>query len=238
MINELIIALISLAGGGLITFLITKHFKEKKSLAYQIVSKISLIDVKPEVREKIKIDYDGKPAENIFSFKVRVINDGNVPIKDQPILFEFDKETKVLVADYNTKPKREFGEIKRVNESGVTNEAKFVIGLLNPKRTNEQIEFNFITVDNKTDVVEIIAKGENLIFHEVTQSGSRFLRIFTLVWGVLTVITLSIVFIRDVTRDLGLLGAFYGIPAAMFVIYIILGWKISAFRIKLKKSRD
>jgi hypothetical protein len=176
MSNELIIALISLVGGGLITFLITRYFREKKSLAYQIVSKMSLIDVNPKVRDKIKIDYDGKPAENIFSFKVRVINDGNTPIKDQPILFEFDKSAKVLVADYNTKPEREFGEIRR-DDTGELNEAKFVIDLLNPKSLKEEIEFNFITVDNKNDNIEIISKGENLRFHKVTEPGIRFFRV-------------------------------------------------------------
>jgi len=170
MSNELIIALISLVGGGVITFLITKYFRERKSLGYQIVSKMSLINVNPEVRDKIKIDYDGKPAENIFSFKVRIINNGNVPIKDQPILFEFDKQAKVLVADYNTKPEKEFGEIKR-EDTSATNEVKFVVQLLNPKSKKEQIEFDFLTIDNKNDEIKLHAKGENLKVHEVRTSA-------------------------------------------------------------------
>ena len=165
--DEIIKILIYLAAGGAITFFITKYFRQKKSLAYQIVSKMSLIDVNPEVREKIRIEYDGKPAENIFSFKVRVSNDGNVPIKDQPILFEFDKEAKVLVADYNTKPEREFGEIKREN-TDAPNEAKFIIGLLNPKSKKEQIEFNLLTIDNKSDDIKFYAKGENLKVHDLS----------------------------------------------------------------------
>jgi hypothetical protein len=174
MSKELVIALISLVGGGVITFLITKYFRERKSLAYQIVSKMSLIDVKPEVRDKIRIDYDGKPAENIFSFKVRVINDGNVPIKNQPILFEFDKQAKVLVADYNTKPQREFGEIKKI-DAGVQNEVKFVVGLLNPKSKKEIIEFNFLTVDNKDYEMRLHAKGENLKIHEVPSTIDKLI---------------------------------------------------------------
>jgi len=133
---------------------------------------MSLIDVKPEVRDKIKIDYDGKPAENIFSFKVRVINDGNVLIKNQPILFEFDKSAKVLVADYNTKPEREFGEIKRENLDA-PNEVKFVIGLLNPKSKKEQIEFNFLTIDNKNEEIKLHAKGENLKSHEISSKFDK-----------------------------------------------------------------
>ena len=183
MANEIIVVLISAITGGLITFLITKHFRQKKSLAYQIVSKMSLINVRPEVRHKIKIDYDGTSAENIFSFKVRVINDGNVPIKNQPILFEFDKKAKVLVADYNTKPRKEFGEITRANSQDATNEAKFIIGLLNPKRMKEQIEFNFITVDNKNDNLEVISRGENLRFHELAEPRSRFLGIPGILWS-------------------------------------------------------
>jgi len=165
--DEIIKILIYVAAGGLITFLITKYFRERKSLAYEILSKMSLINVNPKVRDKIKIDYDGKPAENIFSFKVRVINDGNVPIKDQPILFQFDKEAKVLAADYNTKPEREFGEIKKGNVD-VLNEARFIIGLFNPKSKKEQIEFNLLTIDNKSDDIKFYAKGENLKVHDLS----------------------------------------------------------------------
>ena len=66
MSNELIIALISLIGGGVITFFITKYFRERKSLGYQIISKMSLVNVNPEVRDKIKIDYDGTSVENLL----------------------------------------------------------------------------------------------------------------------------------------------------------------------------
>ncbi|MCJ7578740.1 MAG: hypothetical protein MUO91_09850 [candidate division Zixibacteria bacterium] len=235
MSNELIIALISLVGGGVITFLITKHFRERKSLGYQIVSKMSLIDVKPEVRDKIKIDYDGKPVENIYSFKVRVINDGNVPVKNQSVLFEFDKETKVLAADYVTKPEREFGEIKREN-TVATNEAKFIIGLLNPKSMKEQIEFNFITVDNRSDNVELISKGENLIFHEVTEPGVRFLAVFTTLWPVLMLICVStLVFIIVLKSYFLPWGVLFGILGPMFLVYLILGWKAGFWDGILKK---
>ena len=175
MANEIIVVLIAAIAGGIVTFFITKHFRQKKSLAYQIVSKMSLINVNPKVRDKIKIDYDGTPAENIFSFKVRVINDGNVPIKGQPILFQFDKEAKVLAADYKTKPEREFGEVTRVNKQDATNEAKYIIGLLNPKRMKEEMEFNFITVDNKNESLKVMSKGEDLTFHELARPSSRFL---------------------------------------------------------------
>jgi len=161
-----------LIGGGVITFFITKYFRERKSLGYQIISKMSLVNVNPEVRDKIKIDYDGTSVENLFSFKVRVINNGNIPIKDQAILFEFDERAKVLVADYNTDPPKEFGEIERV--AGVAaNEAKFVIGLLNPKSKKEEVEFNLLTVDNENDDIEIHAKGENLRVREIPPRSDR-----------------------------------------------------------------
>lgn len=236
MSNELIIALISLVGGGVITFLITKYFRERKSLAYQIVSKMSLIDVNPQVRDKIKIDYDGKPAENIFSFKVKVINDGNVPIKNQPILFQFDKEAKVLVADYITKPEREFGEIKKEN-TGQKNEVKFVIGLLNPKSIKEQIEFNFITVDNKSDNLEVISKGENLTFHKVTEPGLRLYAVLGILWSALMII-LFIQLLRNLkpgTLPSGM--SVYIILIALFTLYIILG-RISRHIGLLKKLRE
>jgi hypothetical protein len=227
MSKELIIALISLVGGGVITFLIAKHFRERKSLAYQILSKMSLINVNPKVRDKIKIDYDGKPAENIFSFKVRVINEGNVPIKDQPILFEFDKEAKVLIADYNTKPEKEFGEIKR-EDTGATNEAKFVIGLLNTKSKKEQIEFNFITIDNKNDEIKLHAKGENLEFREIpTPTFKPFMAVFMFVFlPVFSIIFIAIktLFTQKVIEQYGYPGKYDFLLSALSALSaVILG---------------
>ena len=160
------IVLISVIGTGLITFFITRHFREKRSLAYHIASRMSLINVNPEVRHKIKSNYDGRPTENIFSFRVNIINDGNVAIKEQPILFESDRRAKILEADYRTEPEREFGEITKV-DTGSENEAKFLIGLLNPKSKKEQIEFNFLTIDNEDDKIKIHARGENLKIHQI-----------------------------------------------------------------------
>ena len=220
--DDIIKILIYLVAGGAITFFITKYFRQKKSLAYQIVSRMSLVDVNPEVRDKIKIDYDGTRVENIFSFKVRVINDGNVPIKNQPLLFEFDKEAKILVADYKTKPEKEFGEVKREN-AGALNGSKFIIGLLNPKSKREEIEFNFLTIDNKNDDITLYAKGENLRVREISSKFYKSLVVAVVPFlAVTAMVLLLLLFVSPLDRIVAYTAMAFFLVGSSWAVYNLL----------------
>lgn len=166
--NELIIVTLSLILGGAITYIITKHFREKRSLAYEIFCERSLINISPKIKDKIKVEWDGAPLENVSSFKVRLINDGNVAVKKQPILFLFEEGSWIVDWDYSTKPNREFGHIEKIQEPKNPHEVKTVVHLMNPK---EEIEFSFLTAESKSESLNIYAKGENLRFHK--RLGSR-----------------------------------------------------------------
>ncbi|EQB62698.1 MAG: hypothetical protein RBG1_1C00001G0277 [candidate division Zixibacteria bacterium RBG-1] len=169
MSNEIVTVIISVVGGSILgsigTLIVGKKLKERKSLAYEILSKMSLIDVKDEVKKKIKIQYEEFPADNIFSFKIRIVNDGTAALKDQPILFEFPKGTITLETKIDTKPKMEFGPIAWLKKGeGDFHLERFQIGMMNPK---EEVEFDFLTINNVNDAVKVHCKGENLRFHQI-----------------------------------------------------------------------
>ena len=161
--KELLIVFVSVVFGGVITYILTKHFHEKKSLAYEIITRSSLINISPKIEDKIKIEWDGAQLKNVSFFKVRLINDGNVAVKSQPILFSFELGSWVVDMQYVTKPNREFGNIKNISDESLPHEVKIIVDLINPK---EEIEFSFLTVDTKTELLNVYAKSENLKFHK------------------------------------------------------------------------
>src|SRR4030065_2502036 len=107
LIIPFIIAIISIVA----TFLITGHFEKKASLGYQIVSKTSLIEIKPDIRNKIKVIYEDREIDKIYSFKIRVVNYGNVPLRNQKISFQFDAAAEIISDSFITTPGEGFGDI-------------------------------------------------------------------------------------------------------------------------------
>src|SRR4030067_3861140 len=107
LIIPFIIAIISIAA----TFLIPSHFEKRARLGYQLLSKTSLIEIKPDIRNRIKVFYEDKETDKIYSFKVRVVNYGNVALRNQKISFQFDAATQIISDSFVTKPAEGFEEI-------------------------------------------------------------------------------------------------------------------------------
>jgi len=169
--NELIIVLVSAVLGGIVTYVLTKHFRERKILSYEVTCERSLINISPRIKDKIKVEWDGAPIEDASSFKVRLINDGNTPIKEQPILFSFDDGSWIVQSDHTTKPGREFGYVHELPEELPPNELKVIVELMNPK---DEILFTFLTAESKSESLTLYAKGENLRIHKRIGARNRW----------------------------------------------------------------
>lgn len=163
-------SLILLVIGALLTqagnMFYQKITQERRALGYTVLANYSLVDVKPEAVGKIKVYYNENPTENLYLFKVRIVNIGNMPLKNQAVLFAFDESAEVLSADYRTVPEKEFGRVDSVATKR-NGERKYLIELLNPADKREEIEFTFLTRDNKSDSIGVYAKGENLVVEKL-----------------------------------------------------------------------
>lgn len=154
-----LVAVISIGG----TFLVTNYFKEKKSLGYQVLTKTSLVDVSPEIKDRIKVTLDGRELQNFYSFKVRFLNDGNVPLEDFTIYFEFDKKTEIISSIDSMVPE-EFDKIPQRSDDS-ENRVHYFIPLLNPHKLGEEIFFNFLTKNNSSDTIIISSRGTGFRVH-------------------------------------------------------------------------
>lgn len=85
---------------GLIAYL---RQRQRKILSYQFVSIIPLLSVKDEVKGDLDIFYRGKKIQQLHLILCKIINGGNVPIKEedykQPVVFSFNEKTHVLTAE-------------------------------------------------------------------------------------------------------------------------------------------
>ena len=161
LIIPFIIAVISIAA----TFLITNHFEKRARLGYQLLSKTSLIEIKPDIRNKIKVFYEDKETDKIYSFKVRVVNYGNVALRNQKISFQFDAAAQIISDSFVTKPAEGFEEIFHTEGGVQSNKREYVISLLNPLKLGDEIVWNFITINNNSDYIKVSARGEGLEFN-------------------------------------------------------------------------
>ncbi|HKZ21855.1 MAG TPA: hypothetical protein VJ165_01480 [candidate division Zixibacteria bacterium] len=233
--NDVIKIILGAIIGGFTTFFVQKKLKERNSLAYEILSKMSLIDVKDEVKKKIKIEYEEFPANNIYSFKIRLVNDGNVAIKNQPILFEFPKDCHILETKIDTKPRFEFGPIT-LDEKYEKGELDFhleryIIDMVNPK---DEIEFRFLTINNSNDAVKIHCKGENLRFHQIDRkTRAQLLSVITSAGGVLFGVAATIVSMEIFQQAL----TFPTIVSIWFVVIIIILGYMAYFIKRVSKTK-
>jgi hypothetical protein len=77
---------------------------EKPKLGYKRISSISLVSVNKKVKDEVAVSYKKKPIVDLFSFKVGVINTGEVTVKKPLISFELGEGTEIISITSNLIP--------------------------------------------------------------------------------------------------------------------------------------
>lgn len=100
-----IIAILAIVAG----FVIYLLQRSKKSLAYEVISKLPLLSAKEEIKNELQILYKGNPVKNVHLFTLKIINDGNQPIAsndfEKPLYFNLSGDVQILSAEVvSTKP--------------------------------------------------------------------------------------------------------------------------------------
>ena len=141
---------------AVVTFGLPRFFREAKELSYMIDEPVSYFD--ESAIGQVKIEVNDIAVSNLFAYKVRLWNSGDVELKMLPVSFVFKEPSagfQILNTSHLTTPPHEFGDISA--ETVSPSKIRFVYELLNP---GDQ-DIITILANGKPDL-ELFAKAEKL----------------------------------------------------------------------------
>lgn len=136
--------------GVVVTVIIFYLQKNRKRLAYQVLTETPLLSVGDEIKGRVKITYDNKDIQNVHLVVIKIENIGNVDIAAtdfaRPMAVTFPNSEVLSTEVSETFPKT-LNPILHIGRSGVSIEPV----LLN-KKDYLTIKFVFSHYENKIDV--------------------------------------------------------------------------------------
>ena len=135
--------------------------KRKKKLICKLFPSLSLVDVRTEVKDRIKIYYDDNLVENLSMTKVKIKNNGNLPIRKEHVVkpLEFNFGENLSVIDYrviNTEPKGITVNLELNNENNLI---RCPFDLLNP---SDEFTLQFVCLGESEELPNITARIEGI----------------------------------------------------------------------------
>ncbi|MEA3356863.1 MAG: hypothetical protein U9Q67_00270 [Patescibacteria group bacterium] len=136
--------------------------KRKKELICKLFPSLSLVDVRTEVKDKIKIYYNDDLVENLSMTKVKIRNNGNLSIRKEDIIkpLEFNFGEKLSVIDYSpidTEPEGITVNLESNNEKD--NLIRCFFDLLNP---GDEFTLQFVCLGESKELPNITARIEGV----------------------------------------------------------------------------
>jgi hypothetical protein len=136
--------------------------KRKKELICKLFPSLSLVDVRTEVKDKIKIYYNDDLVENLSMTKVKIRNNGNLSIRKEDIIkpLEFNFGEKLSVIDYSaidTEPEGITVNLESNNEKN--NLIRCFFDLLNP---GDEFTLQFVCLGESKELPNITARIEGV----------------------------------------------------------------------------
>jgi hypothetical protein len=155
--------------GSLIVSLFLLKQRGRKSLTYEILSNISLLSNKEEIKGKLKILFEETPVEDVHLIEIKIINSGNTPIistdYEQSINLTFNKESKILTTEISETTPRDLPVTATISDGKIiinrillNNGDAFIIKML-----ISQFDGNIFVNGRISGVKEIKKLGNNLV---------------------------------------------------------------------------
>jgi hypothetical protein len=104
--------------GGYALAGISKRSGSGKRLSYNLDVETGLVNVEKNVKERVKVLYEGKEIVNLSNIKVDIENTGNSVVRSEEIRFEFLQGTQVLDFYFEPTPEPEMN-VEKMTNSGV-----------------------------------------------------------------------------------------------------------------------
>lgn len=123
-----------------------------KQLSYNLSIANSVVQVEKEVKERVKILYNGELIDNLYNIEFELENTGNTVVKSQEIRFEFPEGTRILDFSFKPEPEPEMGATKIESGAGLkVHERKCRIGQI---ERGQGVRFQFAAT-NESDIQEV-----------------------------------------------------------------------------------
>ncbi|AFV23302.1 hypothetical protein Mpsy_1093 [Methanolobus psychrophilus R15] len=133
---QVILTVIAIIAAIVIPVFIYKLNIKRKRLQCVIYPNLSLIDIKPQIRDYIEIHYKGEIVNNLSMLEVKIVNNGDIPITQQdisiPLTFEFSDNANLISDEVIEKNPKEI-EVIVLHNSSREGTLKYSFDLLNQK---------------------------------------------------------------------------------------------------------
>lgn len=153
---------------------------QRKSLSYEVISNINILDIPEEFKDKLEISFDSKPVQELYVTLIKIINTGKAPItpKDfhRPISIGFGETATVLTFELiNQTPSNLNPDIRNIQSNSV----KYQI-LVEPSLLNKSDSFTIKMLVTKFE--EIKVEGRIAGIQNITELSKdiRFKLMFSL----------------------------------------------------------
>lgn len=176
--------------------------QRKKKLSCKFHPFFSLVDVRNEIKDKIKIFYNDELAENLSMRKVTIKNSGNLSIRKEDIIkpLEFVFQNHIKIMDFSITELKEDGIEIELKHNADTNSVQCSFDLLN-KGDEFTMEFVYLGEAKKSpDVISRIdgikrIDVEDYTFSEVKEKRFQLLGTVYIILGLLITMFGLILFI-------------------------------------------
>jgi hypothetical protein len=168
------LGILAIVIGAAVAVAIYLKQRSRKSLSYKEQT-VTQLRVKSEMKEKLKITYDGKEVVEVYLTVIELFNSGNVPILktdfEEPIKLSFGKDAQVLTTEiFRVEPKN-----LQVSITSDGNTITLAPALINPK---ESITIKSLV--NKLDEVCINGRIVGIKVIEKAEIKLRLKLLFTM----------------------------------------------------------
>ena len=135
--------------------------KRKKKLICILFPSLSLVDVRTEVKDKIEIYYNKNLVENLSMTKVKIRNNGNLPIRKEDIVkpLEFDFGEILSVIGYSVIDTEPRGITANLEPNTENNLIRCSFDLLNP---SDELSLQFVCLGENKELPNVTARIEGI----------------------------------------------------------------------------
>ncbi len=117
--------------GSFILLQFQKRRESKKMLSYDTFIRKGLVEVEEDVKEKVKVLYEGNEIKDLYHVACNVQNTGNTVVTNQYLRFEFSVGTSIVDKYYDPEPERELAVEESTDTNGsirISQRIKVLIG--------------------------------------------------------------------------------------------------------------